>query len=246
MFRIPTFWGIQDVKETNFLKGFEVIQEWDGFQVSEESEKLNFRKVPRLFRNEMNSKFPGFQRVLRSFRNEYSQISTVPVGHCSCIGPYLLVYLLVVASSSVFPSQKIKLIWWPHASSKSEREDRRERKELAGRRWDNHMGRKSLHTERQETQGESDMPPSWHCWNRTPRKVSRWWNSFYAITGGRGYMETSGHMWMDAVSANRQKHFPQSQEGRCPPMKFQKEFGSIFWWTSSCNYHQAQVMIQWW
>ena len=33
------------------------------------------------------------------------RISTAPVGHCSHIGPYLLGYLLVVASSSVLPSQ---------------------------------------------------------------------------------------------------------------------------------------------
>ena len=32
------------------------------------------------------------------------RISTVPVGHCSHIGPYLLGYLLVVASLSVLPS----------------------------------------------------------------------------------------------------------------------------------------------
>ena len=34
------------------------------------------------------------------------RISTAPVGHCSHIGPYLLGYLLVVASSSVLPSQE--------------------------------------------------------------------------------------------------------------------------------------------
>ena len=33
------------------------------------------------------------------------RISTAPVGHCSHIGPYLLGYLLVVALSSVLPSQ---------------------------------------------------------------------------------------------------------------------------------------------
>ena len=35
------------------------------------------------------------------------RISTAPVGHCSHIGPYLLGYLLVVASSSVLPSHHI-------------------------------------------------------------------------------------------------------------------------------------------
>ena len=35
------------------------------------------------------------------------RISTAPVGHCSHIGPYLLGYLLVVASSSVLPSQQL-------------------------------------------------------------------------------------------------------------------------------------------
>ena len=34
------------------------------------------------------------------------RISTAPVGHCFHIGPYLLGYLLVVASSSVLPSQE--------------------------------------------------------------------------------------------------------------------------------------------
>ena len=38
------------------------------------------------------------------------RISTAPVGHCSHIGPYLLGYLLVVASSSVLPSHLLPLI----------------------------------------------------------------------------------------------------------------------------------------
>ena len=35
------------------------------------------------------------------------RISTAPVRHCSHIGPHLLAYLLVVASSSMLPSQKL-------------------------------------------------------------------------------------------------------------------------------------------
>ena len=52
VFGILSFRGIREIKEAGFPKGSEVIQEWDGFRVSEESEKLNFQNVPRLFQEQ--------------------------------------------------------------------------------------------------------------------------------------------------------------------------------------------------
>ena len=62
MFGIPSFQGIQEIKETGFPKGSKVIQEWDGFRVSE-----MFRGC---FKNKMKSEFPGFRG---HFGNESSQ-----------------------------------------------------------------------------------------------------------------------------------------------------------------------------
>ena len=77
MFRIPSFRGIREIKETGFPKGSEVMQEWDGFRVSEESEKLNFRNVPRLFQEQDEIRVSGFPKSFRGhFGNESSHSET--------------------------------------------------------------------------------------------------------------------------------------------------------------------------
>ena len=72
VFGFPSFWGIREIKETGFLKGSEVIQEWDGewdgFRVSEESEEPNFRNVLRLFQEQDEIQVSGFLRKRRFWR----------------------------------------------------------------------------------------------------------------------------------------------------------------------------------
>ena len=75
MFRIPSFWGIWEIKETGVPKGSEVIQEWDGFRVSEESEKPSFRNVPRLFQEQDEIRVSGFPRKPR-----FRRVSEVILG----------------------------------------------------------------------------------------------------------------------------------------------------------------------
>ena len=83
VFRILSFREIREIKETRFPKGSEVIQEWDGFRVSEESENPSFRNVPRLFQEQDEIRVSGFPRKPRFqrvseviFGNESSQVTS--------------------------------------------------------------------------------------------------------------------------------------------------------------------------